>query len=302
MNSRLPNLFLVGAMKSGTTTLHELLAGHPEIAMSEPKEPCHFISGELLQRLWPEMWARGYWRDEQAYLNIFPNKQNAIWRGESSTDYTKRPLIDGIAKRIAAYNPEARIVYIMRDPVERTISHYWHMAELRGEKRSLLEAIQGDSHYTDVSNFAFQLAPYIEGFGRDRIYALTFEALKADPQTAVSELCRWLGVAADFVPGTPHAAHNVTPATIRQKRSGMGTLDRLRHSAFWEAVGPFVPTPLRKSGVALIERQIVRKDIDLRPVIDWLRPRQQPQVRALEDMLGRTFPEWTTLWGPEATR
>ena len=302
MNSRQPNLFLVGAMKSGTTTLHELLAGHPEIAMSEPKEPCHFISGEALQRLWPEMWAKGYWKNEQTYLDIFPNNPNARWRGESSTDYSKRPLIDGIAKRIAAYNADARIVYIMRDPVERTISHYWHMTELRGEKRSILEAINDDPHYTDVSNYAFQLAPYLEHFGRNRIYVLTFEALKANPQAIVSELCRWLSVAENFEPDRPHAAHNVTPETIRQKRSGMGALDRIRHSALWGAVGPLVPSALRKTAVAMVEREIFRREVDLGPAIAWLRPRQQPQVRTLEAILDRTFPEWTTLWGPEASQ
>ncbi|HET9645561.1 MAG TPA: sulfotransferase, partial [Burkholderiaceae bacterium] len=289
-------------MKSGTTTLHELLARHPEIAMCEPKEPCHFISGDVLKTHWPEMWAKGYWRSEEAYLALFRHKPHAKWVGESSTDYTKRPLIDGVAQRIAAYSPAARIVYIMRDPVERTISHYWHMTELRGEKRAPLDAIRDEAHYTDVSDYAQQLAPYVEHFGRERIHVLTFESLKADPQAALAGVCRWLGVRDDFVPEEPNAAHNVTPDVVRQKRVGMGILDRFRHSALWDAVGPCVPSALRKAGVAMIERQVVRREMDMSPVIDWLRPRQQPQVRALEAMMDRRFPEWKTLWGTEGER
>ena len=173
-----PNLFLIGAMKSGTTTLHELLARHPQLSMCEPKEPCHFVAPEVLATHWPEMWRKGYWRSETDYLALFPAKPGARYRGESSTDYSKRPLVDGVAERIAAYNPQARFIYIMRDPVERTISHYWHMVELRGEMREPLAAIKEEPHYTEVSHYADQLAPYLERFGRDRLHVLTFESLK----------------------------------------------------------------------------------------------------------------------------
>ena len=92
-----PNLFLIGSMKSGTTTLHDLLAEHPDISMSEPKEPCYFVDPDLLKNLWPEMWRMGYWKDEQAYLALFSGKSGAKYFGESSTDYTKMPKISGVA-------------------------------------------------------------------------------------------------------------------------------------------------------------------------------------------------------------
>ena len=291
-----PNLFLIGAMKSGTTTLHELLARHPEISMSEPKEPCYFVAPDLLETLWPEMWRMGFWKDESAYLALFKDKPQARYFGESSTDYSKRPKIDGVVERIAAFNPEARFVYIMRDPVERTLSHYWHMVEHRGELRPPLEAILNDPHYTEVSHYADQLAPYLERFGRERMYALTFEELKRDPLAAVRAVYAWLGVDSAFVPQALTAAHNVTPEKVRQKRGGMGLLDRLRQSAFWEAVGPYCPPALRHAGVALVEKKIPRREADMDAVIAYLRPLQQAQTRVLEAQLGRQFTEWKTLW------
>lgn len=284
-------------MKSGSTTLHELLAEHPDISMSEPKEPCYFVDPRLLETLWPEMWEMGFWKNEQAYLHLFDGKPAARYFGESSTDYTKRTKIDGVVERIAAFSPDARFIYIMRDPVERTISHYWHMAEHRAETRPPLRAIMDDPHYTDVSNYAMQLAPYIERFGRERLYVLSFEELIRDPARAVREVFAWLGVPTDFVPTTLTAAHNVTPAEVRQRRPGMGWLHRLRRSALWHRFGALTPAPLRKLGVRLIEKPVARKAVDMAEVIAYLRPLQQDQTRVLTQQVGREFPEWKTLHG-----
>lgn len=292
-----PNLFLIGAMKSGTTTLHELLARHPQISMSEPKEPCYFVQPSQLEAVWPEMWRKGFWKSEAAYLALFADKPGVQMIGESSTDYTKRPLIDGVVERIAAYNPQARFVYIMRDPVERTISHYWHMVELRGELRAPLDAIVSEPHYTQVSHYADQLAPYIARFGRERVHALTFEELKRDPQVALRAVYAWLGVDQDFVPDELAAAHNVTSDEVRQKRAGMGLLDRLRHSDAWSAAGRYVPSAVRKVGVALVERKVTRREVSMDAVVAHLRPLQQAQTRVLEQQLGRRFDDWNTLWG-----
>jgi hypothetical protein len=292
-----PNLFLIGSMKSGTTTLHELLAEHPDICMSEPKEPCYFVDPEVLRAMWPQMWALRLWESEDAYLRIFPKKHGARYVGESSTDYSKRPKFDGVVERIARFNPESRFVYIMRDPVERTISHYWHMVEHRGETRAPLRAIQEDPHYTEVSNYAMQLAPYIERFGRAQIYVLSFEELTRAPLQAVRGVFEWLGVSTDFVPAQLTSAHNVTPAQVRQRRTSMDWLRRLRHSALWSRLGPLVPARLRKFGVSLIEKPITRCEVDVSDVIAYLRPIQQVQTRELVKLVCREFPEWKTLHG-----
>jgi hypothetical protein len=284
-------------MKSGTTTLHELLAQHPEIAMCDPKEPCYFVPPEILARIWPEMWELGIWRSEDAYASIFPDKPGARYRGESSTDYSKLPTVPGVAEKIKAYNPDARFIYVLRDPVERTISHYWHMAEHRGETRGPLEAIMRDPHYTDVSHYAMQLAPYLQHFGSERIKIVTFEALKANPDAVVQELCAWLDVSPEFCVDDPDAAHNVTPQTVRQHRAGSGLLHRFRHSAAWDRIGPHVPQTIRRFGTLLAERRVSRKGVGMGDVIEYLRPLQREQTERLTRIAGRAFPEWMTLYG-----
>jgi hypothetical protein len=284
-------------MKSGTTTLHELLAEHPNICMSEPKEPCYFVDPDLLKGMWPEMWGLGFWRDEASYLRLFSGKPTARYFGESSTDYSKLSKISGVVERIAAFSPGAHFIYIMRDPVERTLSHYWHMVEHRGEKRGPLEAIMQDPHYMDVSHYSMQLKPYIETFGRERLHVLTFEELTSDPAKAVGEVFRWLGVVTNFVPDSLSSAHNVTSQQLQQQRHGMSWLRSFRHSAFWGKIGPIAPLWLRRMGVSLIERPVQRTRVDVSEVIRYLKPIQREQTNDLIQLIGREFPEWKTLYG-----
>ena len=292
-----PNLFLIGAMKSGSTTLHELLAEHPQICMSEPKEPCYFVDQALLKDMWPEMWRMEFWRSEAAYLDLFKGKPDALYRGESSTDYSKLPKVAGVVDRLAAYNPEARIVYIMRDPVERTISHYWHMAEHRGETRAPMDAILHDPHYTEVSNYAMQLRPYLEHFGRERVMVLTFEELTRNPVPTVQSVFAWLGVDTGFVPADTQSARNATPKEVTQRREGSGLLHQFRHSRLWESIGDYVPPALRKVGVAMVEKKVARAQVDMSEVIEYLRNLHRPQVEELVSLVGRDFPQWKTVHG-----
>src|ERR1700730_14880709 len=155
MVQRKPNLFLIGAMKSGTTYLTKLLNSHPSIFMCDPKEPSYFVDQAQLRKIWAEMWDGGYWKEEN-YLRLFQTAENATILGESSTNYTKRPLVMGVPEKIQQFNPDARFIYIMRDPVERAMSHYWHMVNWEGEWRSILDAIKEEPQYRDVSYYAMQ--------------------------------------------------------------------------------------------------------------------------------------------------
>jgi len=112
-NGPRPNLFVIGAMKSGTSSLHATLAAHPQIFMCRKKEPDYFIE--------QCNWSRG----ERWYLSLFARAGDKPIIGESSTGYTQAPRFHGVPQRIRGFRPDARFVYIMRDPIERTISHYW---------------------------------------------------------------------------------------------------------------------------------------------------------------------------------
>ena len=113
----MPNLFIIGAMKSGTSSLHEYIGDHPDLFMAEPKEPMYFSQNDD--------WRAGF----DDYMKLFADRTNETWFGESSTEYTKLPQYSDVAPKLHECNPNARLIYIMRDPVERSLSHYWHVVK-----------------------------------------------------------------------------------------------------------------------------------------------------------------------------
>jgi hypothetical protein len=290
-----PNLFVVGAMRSGTTTFHRHLLAHPQVFMSsDPKEPSYFLTREQLLDVQPGLERRGFWRGEERYLELFKDAGNAPVVGEASANYARLPRVGGVAERVCEFNPQARIIYLMRDPVERTISHYWYMVRHFGETRDPLTALREEPDYTATSHYALQLRPWLQCFGTTNVYVLTMEQLLRDPQATMSQVYYWLGVDPGFVLPNPAEHQNAAPLQMRQVR-GAGHAQRFRHSALWNAIGPLVPARLRRLGRGLSERKVARTAVDLGPVRSHLVELHTPQVRQLEALLGQEYPEWTSV-------
>ena len=161
------------------------------------------------------MWERGLWRSEERYLELFRSAGDATILGEASTNYSKLPIVPGVPERIAAFNPEARFIYLLRDPVERAISHYWHMVRHHAEHRPIAEAVRRDRQFAAFSHYSMQLRPFLERFGRERVAVLIHERLLADPTGVMGGVYRWLGVdAAAAHLSSFSEPENVTPDVI----------------------------------------------------------------------------------------
>ena len=255
-----------------------------------------------MRRIWAGAWTQGYWRSQERYLNLFARAGDAPVIAEASTFYTQAPLFAHVPERIHGFNPKARFVYVMRDPVERTISHYWHHVRWWGERRPMLRALQAEPHYRHVSHYARQLSAYLRCFERERIYVLTLEALLSDPAAELSRLYAWLGVDAGFRPPTLGVPNNVLPAVIYQTR-GYSLVQRFLGTPLYREIAPFIPERLRRAASALIAGRPVRPaEIDVSAVRGFLRPEQQYQTQELARLLNRDFPEWQTLNGCDDSR
>jgi hypothetical protein len=181
----LPNLLVIGGLKCGTTSLHHYLNLHPEIAMSRPKE-LNFFVAELNWDLGAEWYASHF--DRAAPV-----------RGESSPHYTNLPRFAGVAGRIAGLLAEVRLIYVVRDPIERILSHYLHNVSGGYESRSLERALADpDSAYIARSRYAMQLEPYLDAFGRERILIVANEELAGAREATMREVFGFCGVEAGF--------------------------------------------------------------------------------------------------------
>jgi hypothetical protein len=178
----LPNFLVIGAMKAGTTSMHRYLDAHPDIFMAEQKELNYFIE-EL-------NWSRG----QAWYAEHFADANTQIARGEASPGYAGHPFRRGVPARIAQLIPDARLVYLVRHPIERMRSQWVHRT-LRGlERRSPTEALLDDIRYLSKSQYALQVEQYLEQFPRERLLIVVTEELRADRAGVMGRVFAFLGV------------------------------------------------------------------------------------------------------------
>jgi len=279
---RRPNLFLVGSMKCGTTSLHTMLDAHPDIFMSRGlKEPAWFAgTNSAKSTAW--------------YLEHFSEAKDERYVGESSTDYAKAPRLGPVAQKIREFAPDARILYIMRDPVARAVSHYWWEVEYSAEARSFSAAMKASREIADVGNYAMQIKPFLECFGRERIHALTMEAMTTDPQGAMDAIFRFLGLGSDAAQATGLVHDNRGKETISRVS---GPLFKLKGTPVWAAAKAMMPKALRRQALSALAKPAPRviPDDDLHAGLAVIRPRMMKEVEALSQLLGRDFPEWRWL-------
>jgi hypothetical protein len=264
--------------------------------MTPVKEPCYFVDQRDLRRAWPHMWRKGYWRSAEHYLALFADAGEATVIAEASNLYSQLPAIAGVPERILSFSPDARFIYLMRDPVERTLSHYWHHVRWSGEHRAMLAALRADPQYTATSHYARQLSAYLQHVARERMYILTLEALSHNPTREMSRLYAWLGVDASFRAADADVDTNARPDTFERVR-GRGLLDRVRRTPAYGKIAPHVPAPLRTLGRGLALRTTSTAEAPLAEVRTYLRTRQLGETEELGRLLNRGFPEWKTLYG-----
>ena len=184
-HAELPNLIIIGGLKCGTTSIHHYLGLHPEIQMSKPKELNFFVE-EL-------NWDLGIdW-----YASRFDGRFEV--RGESSPHYTNLARFGGVAERIREHCPDARLIYMVRDPIKRILSHWVHATGAGYETGELVPVLSDPrTAYMDRSKYWMQLQPYLELFDREQIEVITQEELQAERAETMRRAFRFAGVDEGF--------------------------------------------------------------------------------------------------------
>lgn len=281
----MPNLFIIGASKCGTTSLHSYLSAHPEICCSLEKEPSFFVDNDelrgflLMESMRPEA------SKLDAYLGLFPGGEDCAYRVEASPTYSCHPRLTGVAGRIRAASPQARILYCVRNPVDRAISHYWQYRKTLKEKRSLEDAFAGSNIYVDTSDYGDQLDRYFPHF--EQVLLMATEDLRDDPRGVMRRLFTSLDLSEIDLPDDLLVRRNRTKSTVRKPR--MGAIVRLRDTVAWN----WLRARLSKSTLDKIRHMTVTEEakdpseeIEVR---EKLRAHFQPKVKELDARFGTSF-------------
>jgi hypothetical protein len=292
----IPNLFVVGVAKAGTTTMHSCLSQHPDVFMTEEKEPGFFATIDPRHTL-----AGGYRAiaDTEAYLDLFREARGQRWLGESSPAYF---WDEQSPSRIAAFAPDARIIILLREPVSRAYSAYLHLVRDQVERRPFLRAIREDyAHprkgwdtsflYVDLGFYCAPIRRFLEAFPRDRVGVFFFEEMVTDPGA-------FLGAVLSFLDLDPASAQGLrlerkNPHMVPRNRALAGFLRTMRGAGVWGPVRRMVPGWARE-----FLRDHVWFRVDRKPEMDpearrFLADLYRGQIPELEAILGRRIP-WSS--------
>jgi hypothetical protein len=315
----MPNFFIIGAQKAGTTSLYHYLTQHPQVYMSPVKEPCFFnfeiaSDGELVMQEFrnPGRRKAAKFSNMKEYQSLFRGVTHETAIGEASPPYMYAP---GTAERIKRWVPKAKIIAILRNPADRAYSGYLHavrigreplhdFAEALGEEeRRVHENWHYTFHYRRRGLYHAQLEPYYRLFGRDKIAVWLQEDLRDDPVGVAQSIYCFLGVDDMYVPDAS-TIHN--PSGLPRNR-----ISRTMIRGIDMAASTFLKTFTSASRIyplaARLRWRIQSRIVAKPPPID-------PEVRAelmegytqdilkLQELIGQDLSGWLKEESPESTR
>jgi len=287
-NMNVPTFLVIGAPKAGTTSLHYYLAGHPEVFVSrkvkevrffafDPENPSHVAKSgrEFPVTTWEE------------YLALFADASGFKAIGESSPQYLGSPLA---AKQIAARLPEVKVIAVLRNPVDRTVSAF--LQDVRNKNADLSDLNEhtlSESRWAKGSLYHEDLQRYYKLLPKEQIKVFRFCDLVNTPERVVKSVYEFVGVKPDFLPDT----------TVRHNKGGVPnnkTLDtilrRLRKPGVKKVLKPYLPSSVRKKYTSILEGNLVNKEVfstkQKRRVIDDFRE----DILMTEELVGLDLSGW----------
>lgn len=298
-----PNFLIIGAAKSGTTALFQYLAQHPEVFACEPKEP-HFMA---FAGTTPNF--RGPYDDQvinrratttiEAYEKLFAGSTaaRAVGEGSVSTLYYHDRSIANLKK----YTPQARLLCILRNPIDRAFSAYMYLLSLTREtvqdfSRAWAlepERIAGNYHhiwhYQRMGLYSEQLEPFMRSFPPEQLKVLLYDDFRRNPLEVVKDCCRFLEI-------DPHYSFPTRPAPLVSGRPRNRLLQSLlgRPSALKQAVRKLLPGWLTDGIRSFISRRNLARESMSPEMRRQLADFYREDVRKLSDLLHCDLSPWVT--------
>lgn len=299
----MPTFLVIGAAKSGTSSFYMYLAQHPQIYMSPRKEP-HFFSyeGEKMDFRGPpgvKLNINLSITDLSNYQKLFAKAPPTAERGEASVAYLYEPKA---VQRIRHYIPDAKLIAILRNPVERAFSAYLHvLREGREPARDFMHALDLEPtriqekwpllyRYVDAGRYARQLDRYFQAFRTAQMRVYLYDDLRSDPVGVTQECFRFLGIDPTFVPDvTTRYNESGIPRSrfLQSLLRGPDSLKRLKRRARLYMAGGRLHTTY----VHLKSRNLIRPTIPPE-ASHRLKAIFEPEIASLQSAIERDLSRW----------
>ncbi|MEL6441752.1 MAG: sulfotransferase [Cyanobacteria bacterium J06621_8] len=252
-SGKMPDFLIIGAAKSGTTSLYRYLEEHPQVYMSRVKEPQFFaFEDQQINFQGPgdmERINNCYIPDLESYQTLFHEAQGKI-AGEASTWYL---YSSKAAKNINKYLPNVKIIAVLRNPVDRAYSSFLHLAGEGSESFNFTQGLKAEQkrieknyallwHYTQAGFYSEQIKRYFQVFTQNQIKIYLYDDLVANPINVIQDVYQFIGVDSKFIPNT-HKKYNVSGIPKSK------TLDRLL----------FTSNPIKSLFKPLVSKKIRKK-------------------------------------------
>jgi hypothetical protein len=266
----LPTFLIIGAMKCGTTSLYHYLDVHPQIGMSRKKELNFFSNHWHFGKNW--------------YGNQFPSDKKV--RGDASPSYTKFPMAPEAPERMHQTVPDAKLIYLIRDPLQRTLSHYMHHVRKRKERRSFDEAVESeDSPYVSASKYFMQIERYLEFYPKESIKITLFEDLVNQKRETLRDLFKFINADPSFESPEFDKVYN-QGATKNVKAE---YVEKMEQRFYLKPLLRWIPKRLQEERIQTpIPSQQTKDKLCLRLKEDFLK---------LKKWTGYSFLEWESMRG-----
>jgi len=268
-----PDYMIIGAMKCGTSSLAAQLGAQKGLFMTEPKEPYYFSDDAVF--------AKG----PDWYAGLFADAAPGDLKGEATTHYTKRPDYPETIARIQAAGLQPKLIYMIRNPMVRIVSHYIHAWSEGWLTDPIETALESYPRLVDYGLYGWQIAPWIEAFGQDAVLLTSLERQKAEPEAELARIAAHIGLQG------PVSLPEVDAQNVSAERVKKLPLHGL-------LVDHPVSAALRRALVPKSLRTAIRnaRKIKTRPELpDVARPSLEARFAEDRAVLARFFPDDPTL-------
>lgn len=299
----LRNIFIVGAAKSGTTTLYYLLSQHPELCTPIVKEPNYFSNIDNESDIVKPGNGPGddstVWTDSlQSYDDLYPIKDQHKVKLDASVSYLYSSTA---AAQISEYDPDAKIIIVLRNPVERAFSHYKHLLRDGRETKSFENALALENerirngwefswHLAHMGMYNSQIQRFFQHFDREQIRIFLLEDLKKDIASTIQEITRFIRLN-DYDYNFDQKEHNTSGVA----RSWM--LSRFMNwvAGYKAAINNIIPPRITHKTLQLFRKVNIREsELEMpAPICTKLTEKFADDIKKTGQLIGRDLSAWT---------